>query len=71
MILNSDGIAVRDENAKFEWLVQMKRPRARMAVVIPADDEREAMAVAENENPRYVAYSAIPTHRRNPGNPHA
>lgn len=49
MLLNVNGIAVRNPNAKGRWLVPMHVGRRHYTVEIPADDEHEAIVIAENE----------------------
>ena len=65
MKLDSRGIAVRNHSAVRKYNVLLIRPRMRRQVVVPADDEREAMVVAENENPRWIAKHAEIVAERN------
>lgn len=58
MKLDSRGIAVRNHLATRRYNVLLIRPHMRRQVVVPADDEREAMVVAENENPHWISKHA-------------
>lgn len=66
MKLDHRGIAVRNHSAARIYNVLLIRPRMRRLVAVPADDEREAMVVAENENSGWIAKNAEAATGRNP-----
>lgn len=50
MVLNAKGIAVRNPDAKHLYRVELHYGRTRWTVDVPADEQREAYIVAENES---------------------
>lgn len=55
MVLDSNGKVVRNLLARHIFDVQLNYGGRKSRTLVPADNVREAMAVAENENPNAVA----------------